>query len=143
MRTIARRSRPARRRSSDSSSSSAGGQTINVDLTEFALDPPQISLEKPGTYTFHAVNDGKFPHALEIEGHGVEEETQDLQPGESADLEVELDEAGDYEIYCPVDGHRHKGMEGSLTVAGTAAGASTTSTDEDSGGEDDSGGYGG
>ena len=127
--------------SSDSSSSSSGGsEPIKVSLTEFAFNPSQISLEKPGTYTFHAVNDGQFPHALEIEGQGVEEETEDIEPGESADLKVELSATGDYEIYCPVDGHRGKGMEGSLTVGGGAAGTGTTTEDESG---DDSGGYGG
>ena len=109
-----------------------------MHLSEFALDPSQVSVEKPGTYTLHAINDGRFVHALEIEGQGVEEETEDIQPGEDADLTVELTQAGDYELYCPVDGHRGKGMEGSVDVGGAGAGAATTT--EDSG--DDSGGYG-
>jgi plastocyanin len=127
--------------SDSSSSSSSGGQTIEVSLTEFKLDPSQISVEKPGTYTFHAVNGGQYPHALEIEGHGVEEKTEDIQPGESADLKVELNATGDYEIYCPVDGHRGKGMEGSLTVGAAASGAGTTT--DDGSGDNGGGGYGG
>jgi plastocyanin len=123
----------------DSSPSSGGGQTIEVSLSEFALDPSQVSVQKPGTYTFRAVNDGQSVHALEIEGHGVEEETENLQPGETAELTVELTEAGDYELYCPVGNHRDMGMDGSVQVGGTGAGAGATTTSDE--GEGD--GYGG
>jgi len=130
----------------DSSSSSSGGdQTIEVNLSEFALEPSQVSVQQPGTYTFRAVNDGQFVHALEIEGHGVEEETEDIEPGETAELTVELTEAGDYELYCPVGNHREMGMDGSVQVGGAAAGAPATTTedeDEDEG-EGQGDGYGG
>jgi uncharacterized cupredoxin-like copper-binding protein len=35
--------------------------------------------------------------------------------GGTADLTANL-KAGKYEFYCPVDGHRQAGMEGTLTV---------------------------
>ena len=123
-----------------------------MHLSEFKLDPAVVSIDTPGTYTFKAVNDGQYVHALEVEGHGVEEETEDIQPGESAEFTVDLKEAGDYELYCPVDDHRAKGMDGSVDVGGTGAGAGAATTDEmehesgDSGesGEDNGdGGYGG
>ncbi len=68
-----------------------------------------------GTYTFVATNSGETTHALEIEGEGLEEETDDLSPGDSGSLTVTL-EAGDYTLYCPVDGHRAMGMEVQITV---------------------------
>ena len=61
------------------------------------------------------VNSGETDHALEIEGEGVEAKTEEIEPGKSATLKVKL-EAGDYELYCPVDGHAERGMEGRLTV---------------------------
>jgi uncharacterized cupredoxin-like copper-binding protein len=96
----------------------AGGasKTIEIAETEFALDPSTVSIDEPGTYTFRAVNQGKVEHALEIEGHGVEEETEKIAPGETAELTVELNEAGDYEMYCPVDDHKGMGMRGEITV---------------------------
>jgi plastocyanin len=136
-----------------SGASSGARATIEVHLSEFTLDPSRVSVDTPGTYTFKAVNDGQFVHALEVEGHGVEEETEDIQPGESAEFTVDLAEAGDYELYCPVDDHRAMGMDGSVDVGGTGAGAGATTTDEmenesgdtgesgDEGGDD--GGYGG
>lgn len=100
-------------------SANATGQvvkTIEVKETEYKLDPANIDLDKAGTYVFKAVNAGNTPHALEIEGNGVEEETDTIDPGKSAELKVSL-KAGKYEIYCPVDGHRDEGMEGTVTVA--------------------------
>jgi uncharacterized cupredoxin-like copper-binding protein len=95
----------------------ASAQTIDVSATEFAFDPSTVSVDAAGTVTIHLTNDGEAPHALEIEGNGIEEETDTIGPGESADLTVDLT-AGDYVIYCPVDDHRGQGMEGTLTVGG-------------------------
>jgi plastocyanin len=89
--------------------------TIEVDETEFSLDPDDITLNWSGTYVFRAVNSGDVVHALEIEGHGIEEETPNIQPGESSELEVNLD-PGTYELYCPVDDHEERGMMGTVTV---------------------------
>ena len=90
-------------------------KTIRVKETEFALKPAEITLEKPGTYAFKAVNSGESVHALEVEGQGIEEETEEIQPGQGAELKVKLD-AGTYELYCPVDGHKEEGMEGKVIV---------------------------
>jgi uncharacterized cupredoxin-like copper-binding protein len=93
------------------------GKMVEVSLVDFAIKPATVSLDAPGTYTFEVSNDGQTQHALEIEGNGVEEETDTLGPGESGEVTVEL-AAGEYEIYCPVDGHRANGMEGTLVVSG-------------------------
>ena len=90
-------------------------KTIEVKETEFELQPAEITLDKPGTYVFRAVNSGDTVHALEVEGEGIEEETEEIEPGQSAELKVKL-KAGTYELYCPVDGHAEEGMEGKLTV---------------------------
>ena len=90
-------------------------KTIRVKETEFALKPAEITLEKPGTYLFKAVNSGGTVHALEVEDQGIEEETEEIQPGQSAELKVKL-KAGTYELYCPVDGHKEEGMEGKIIV---------------------------
>jgi uncharacterized cupredoxin-like copper-binding protein len=90
-------------------------KTIRVKEVEFALKPAEITLEKPGTYLFKAVNSGGTVHALEVEDQGIEEETEEIQPGQSAELKVKL-EAGTYELYCPVDAHKEEGMEGKVIV---------------------------
>jgi plastocyanin len=90
-------------------------KTIEVKETEFKLQPADITLDKPGTYVFRAVNSGDTVHALEVEGEGIEEETEETPPGQSAELKVKL-KAGTYELYCPVGRHKEEGMEGKLTV---------------------------
>jgi plastocyanin len=126
----------------DETSGGGGGpaaQTIEIAETEFMLDPATVTVREPGTYTFHVVNNGGVVHAFEIEGPGIEEETADIDPGGSADLTVEIAEPGEYELYCPVDGHRERGMESTLSLGGGGGGTTEETTTEDS---DDSGGYG-
>jgi uncharacterized cupredoxin-like copper-binding protein len=104
----------------DEDGSAADGpsiRTVEIALRDFSLDPARISLQEAGVYTLHVVNRGQTTHALEVEGVGVEEETPDLAPGDSADLKIDVDE-GDYDMYCPVDGHQAMGMEGRIVVAG-------------------------
>lgn len=107
---------------------------VDIVLGEFAIEPSTLALE-PGSYTFHVVNEGGAVHALEVEGPSGEVETAELEPGESADLDVDLSESGEYELYCPVGDHRGRGMEGAVTVGGGGAGTTTdeTTTEEDSG----------
>jgi uncharacterized cupredoxin-like copper-binding protein len=98
-------------------SAAATGTPVTMSLVDFALEPKTVQLDSAGTYTFMVTNDGQTTHALEIEGNGVEEETDTLSPGDSGEVTVEL-AAGEYELYCPIDGHRAQGMEGTLVVAG-------------------------
>jgi plastocyanin len=95
----------------------ASAETFTISETDFALSPSTVNVDAPGTYTFEATNDGGTDHALEIEGNGIEEETDTIAAGESASVTVDL-EAGTYEMYCPIDGHRAQGMEGEITVSG-------------------------
>ena len=119
----------------DEGGDSGAVQTVEVSETEFRLEPATFTLDEPGTYTFRAVNDGSVDHALEVEGGGIEEETDTIAPRDSAELTVEL-AAGTYELYCPIGNHREQGMEGSIEVRGGAggSGATTGETDDDSGG---------
>lgn len=93
----------------------AGSAAETIQLTEFALDPADITLSGAGTYVFQAENSGNAPHALEIEGNGIVAATDILSPGQSAELRVDL-KPGAYKIYCPVANHEALGMVGTLTV---------------------------
>jgi uncharacterized cupredoxin-like copper-binding protein len=119
----------------------SGGQTISIGETEYKLDPSSVEVDQAGNVTFTVTNNGQIDHALEVEGQGVEEETETIKPGESAELTVDLSEEGSYEIYCPIEGHRDLGMEGMLTVGAASMGGSGTAEDEGSS-TDSGGGYG-
>jgi uncharacterized cupredoxin-like copper-binding protein len=121
---------------------SAGGQTVNVSETEYELDPSDPTVQA-GTVSFKATNDGSIDHNLEVEGpQGEQELEQDLAPGESGTLTVDLSKPGSYEFYCPVNGHRERGMEGEITVTG-AGGAGGGGGEAGSGSGSAAGGGGG
>ena len=67
-----------------------------------------------GKVTIAFTNSSPVPHAVEVEGNGVEEETSTFTEGEE-NLTVDL-KPGTYRFYCPVDSHAQQGMEGTLTV---------------------------
>jgi plastocyanin len=60
-------------------------------------------------------NTSQLPHAVEIEGNGVEEKTEVVTGADAPPITVDL-KPGKYEFYCPVGDHRAQGMEGTLTV---------------------------
>jgi plastocyanin len=70
---------------------------------------------KAGTVTVEFANQSQLPHAVEIEGNGVEAKTEVVTGQDAPPLNVDL-KPGEYEFYCPVGDHRAEGMEGKLTV---------------------------
>jgi uncharacterized cupredoxin-like copper-binding protein len=123
--------------SSSETTGAAGGSTnaVQVTLDEWSVAPQTISVDTTGEVTFRVTNAGDQQHALEVQGDGVEEETDTLDPGADGTLTVTL-ERGTNEVYCPLFDHRSRGMEASLAVAGGGGGApgGGTTTDEDTGG---------
>ena len=122
-----------------SSSSSSGGSgataaapaalhTVSLSESEYELSPSTVRVATAGKVTFDVRNTGQIAHALEIEGNGVGAETGHIAPGETASITVTLPKSGTYEMYCPIDGHRDKGMEGTIQVGGSAGGMTTGGT---------------
>ena len=89
---------------------------VTAKLSEWKVELSEATVSA-GTVRFTATNAGSVPHALEIEGPGVEQKTALIQPGSSATLTLTL-RPGSYEVYCPVgeDSHKKLGMETHLTV---------------------------
>ena len=101
--------------SSSSSSGGGGGETLTVTADPsgaIAWDKDSLSA-KAGSVTLKIVNESNTPHAIEVEGNGVEEETKTVTGGD-AEVTVDL-KAGTYEYYCPVAQHKQT-MKGTLTV---------------------------
>jgi hypothetical protein len=91
---------------------------VSAKLSEWKVELSQATV-LAGAVTFSVTNAGTIPHAFEVEGEGVEQETAVIQPGSSATLQLTL-KPGTYDVYCPVgeDSHKHLGMETHLRVVG-------------------------
>jgi plastocyanin len=96
--------------------SGGGGEALTLTADpggSISWEPGELSAAA-GSVTIKLVNESDVPHAVEVEGNGVEEESETITAGET-ELTVDL-EAGEYVFYCPVGQHRQNGMEGTLTV---------------------------
>jgi plastocyanin len=103
--------------SSGSSSASSGGASslkLAADKSKLAFDKTSLSA-KAGKVTIVMTNPSAIPHAIAVEGHGVDKDGKTVQQGGTSRVSVSL-KAGTYEFYCPVDGHKQAGMEGKLVV---------------------------
>ena len=98
---------------------------VSAKLSEWKVELSQGSIPE-GSATFTVTNVGNIPHAFEIEGQGIERETEVIQPGASATLTLTLT-PGTYEVYCPVgaDSHKKLGMETHLRVVSAQATGAT------------------
>jgi uncharacterized cupredoxin-like copper-binding protein len=56
-----------------------------------------------------------IPHAIAIEGHGVDKDGNVVHGGGTSTVTARL-RRGTYTFYCPVDGHEAAGMKGTLVV---------------------------
>jgi uncharacterized cupredoxin-like copper-binding protein len=113
-----------------SSGAAAARKTVQISEKEFLLTPGTVDVAQPETVAFKVTNNGQIGHALEVEGSGVKAETDTIEPGEAATITVHFSKSGNYEMYCPIDGHEGKGMKGSITVRGSAAGGGMTTTED-------------
>jgi plastocyanin len=96
---------------------SAGGQRLELSADPGgALKFDKSSLTaKAGKVTIVMDNPSSLPHAVEIEGNGVEVEGETVEKGGVSKVSADL-EPGQYEYYCPVGGHEAGGMKGTLSV---------------------------
>ncbi len=103
--------------SNDGGGGGGGGETLKLAADPSgALKFDKTSLTaKAGNVTVDMDNPSNVPHAIEVEGNGVEEEGEVVEKGGVSTVTADL-KPGEYEFYCPVDGHKAAGMEGTLTV---------------------------
>jgi plastocyanin len=102
---------------SNSSSSGGGGQTVKLSADKSALKFNTSTLSaKAGTVTLVMANPSGIPHAVAVEGNGVDKDGNTVGNGGTSKVTAKL-KPGKYEFYCPVDGHKAAGMKGTLTVS--------------------------
>jgi plastocyanin len=97
----------------------ASGETTELKISAdpggaLAFDKDSLSA-KAGEVTITMDNPSSLPHAVGIEGNGVDTEGEVVDKGGTSTATATL-EAGTYEYYCPVPGHTEGGMKGELTV---------------------------
>ena len=101
----------------EEAAASGGGETLAFSAPEdgsLTFDQGDVTT-KAGKVTVTFDNPSSVPHAVEIEGNGVEAETETVTGSAAPPIEVDL-QPGTYTYYCPVGGHEAAGMKGTLTV---------------------------
>jgi uncharacterized cupredoxin-like copper-binding protein len=88
-------------------------RTQEVHLLEYSIHMPDTL--SAGPVTFRIENAGKETHGFEIEGNDAAQSIDQIQRGDTKTLDVDL-KPGTYTVYCPVDGHKGKGMSKTVTV---------------------------
>ena len=103
--------------STPAAASGGGGENLALSADPGgALKFDKTSLDaKAGKVTITLDNPSDVPHAIEIEGNGVEEAGETVGKDGKSVATADL-KAGTYDFYCPVGNHRAEGMEGKLTV---------------------------
>jgi uncharacterized cupredoxin-like copper-binding protein len=105
----------------DTGSSSSGGGGAAQDLKLSADPTGQLKFDKTtldakaGKVTLTLDNPAPLPHAIAVEGNGVDMDGKTVTKGGTSTVTADL-KPGTYTFYCPVPGHRQAGMEGKLTV---------------------------
>jgi plastocyanin len=98
------------------SSTSGKGSTIRLSADPSKLAFNKTSLQaKAGTVTLVMSNPSGIPHAIGVQGKGLDKDGKTVQKGGTSKVTAKL-KPGTYTFYCPVDGHRAAGMKGTLVV---------------------------
>jgi plastocyanin len=89
---------------------------VNLEATEYGFEPDRVSID-PDEVAFVIGNKGRRRHGFALDG--VAEKLSEILPGETAKITLTLPE-GNYTIYCPIKGHRERGMVSTLGVGAVA-----------------------
>jgi uncharacterized cupredoxin-like copper-binding protein len=92
------------------------GKKVTIILKDFTITPQNITLPKPGSYSFELHNEGAQTHSLKIVGNGLDKRGEDIIFGNNTTFTADFKKSGKYDMYCPVIGHRALGMTGTITV---------------------------
>ncbi len=99
------------------SASGVPSSGVTITMHDISFDPTSLTIPSNTAVTIHVVNEGAALHNFSIPDQGV---SVDVEPGQSADVEIPALPAGDYAFDCDVPGHKEAGMVGTLTVSDSA-----------------------
>ena len=111
-------------------------ETISIEMKDIAYAQPDITVPAGEIIEIELTNTGAIPHDFTIEKidavfgvHGDHDPVAGhddhgdalavhhaLEAGDAAEVRLQVHEAGTYEFYCTVPGHKEAGMVGTLTV---------------------------
>jgi plastocyanin len=89
--------------------------SLRASKTKLAFNHKTLTA-KHGTVTLVMSNPSGTPHAIAVEGHGIDKDGKTVGKGKTSTVTVRL-KKGTYTFYCPVDGHKAAGMKGKLIVS--------------------------
>jgi uncharacterized cupredoxin-like copper-binding protein len=88
--------------------------TVDVQLLEYQIR--MADTLNAGPQRLRIANAGHEQHGFAIEGPGLSTQLgSNLTRGDTTELQVTL-QPGTYTVWCPVDKHRGKGMQRTITV---------------------------
>jgi uncharacterized cupredoxin-like copper-binding protein len=106
--------------SSTTTSAAAGGQDLKLSADPngaLSFTNTQLSANAGNvTLTMTNPSSSGIEHGIAVEGNGVDQDGQIVQPGGTSTVTVSNLKPGKYEFYCPFDSHKQQGMTGTLTV---------------------------
>jgi plastocyanin len=108
------------------------GTDLDLELDDSYFAPTFVTAEAGKTVTVKLENEGDSAHTFTIDGTDIDEQ---VQPGQSATVEVELPDEGTLAYYCRF--HVSGGMQGAFVVSGSGsapAGGPATTSSSSSGG---------
>jgi plastocyanin len=110
-------STPAPAKTTAAPAAPAAGATkvaLSADPSKIAFNTKTLSA-KAGNVTVAMTNPSGIPHAIAVEGNGVDKDGKTVTKGGVSSVTADL-KPGKYTFYCPVDDHEGMGMKGTLTV---------------------------
>jgi plastocyanin len=88
-----------------------GSEAVAVAAVDNEFDPADITVPAGGSIDLN--NDGEAPHNFSVRGEDVD---VDVEPGDSASVNLSALDAGNYEVFCKL--HESAGMTGTLKIEG-------------------------
>ncbi|WP_448576134.1 plastocyanin/azurin family copper-binding protein [Thermomicrobium sp.] len=96
--------------------SGGGGGKITIEMGEYYYKPATITVSPGASFTVTLKNVGALPHNLYAEQINPMESPM-VDPGKSVDFTFTApSQAGTYDFWCTVPGHKELGMVGKLEV---------------------------
>ena len=100
--------------------------TIEVTLSDFEISPSTIQVPVGVPISFSVMNMGQTDHTFAVDANGTTYDTGSIGAGATVSLDVPALDAGSYDAYCSVAGHKDLGMVATVVASADAAGAGAT-----------------